>query len=253
MKLSIESNNFAIDLALFNQIPLYHLVNPCSRKLFNLNVYQLILILITIIIECIIIYGLTGHFIDMEDTTDEISALLLIFANIVNLMTLLKITNLVCKANNIWELLNTLRVNFLTSKHCRKNINILFNYHEKSTKIIYFVSSFLVLGYFIWAGFPLLFYATSFQDVDSAFPTSQRMDNILNYRFPVNVYTYNKYFILFYIIELGILTLMVFMHAVFEIFIISFSYIIVAQYEIIALAFENVGCEESMTQNENGE
>lgn len=245
---SLDNSETVINLKLFKQLRLYQLFDPSTRKIFNFNIYQLILILILFVYVCIIIFGLSGYIVGTKITPDNISESLILCTHIVNIVTLLKAINFLYKANDIWELFNVTRINFLTSRHCRKYINNHKKYQKLSSKIVNCIITMTIISGVIWTTFPLVLYAKSFGDLNAV----ERFENILNYRFPVTISTYNKYFILFYIMELIITMIVAFLQINFTIYIVSFSFVIVAQYKIIALAFASIGYDDQMTRIDDG-
>lgn len=254
MSCSLKPYDVAFNLELIKQIRFYHLLDPNSRKIFNVNVYQFILVLITFICECLLIYGLLGYFIEMEDTIDSIAVLLLIFVTIINILSVIKAITFMYKANDIWSLFNVARINFLSSVRCRDYSNIHYKYGDISIKTTYFLFVMAILGNLVWGAYPLVLYAMSIGDVHTDSTTNRRrIENIINYPFPVTVSTFNNNFFCFYIIELIILTFNLVIYAAFDIFIVSFSFVLIAQYEIINRAFENIGYDECRHQNNDGE
>lgn len=244
----LDSKKVTVNLALFNKMYFYRLFDPSSKKIFNCNVYQLILVFINFMVACFLISGHLGYFIDREFTTDNIVILQIIFVNIINVLSLLKTIIFVYKAKDIWNLFNVTRVNFLASKQCHNYIDVHKNYGDISTKLTYLLSFMGFAGAFVWGLYPLVMYAISNGDMNEENTTNLRIENIMNLPFPVTaVYTYNNYFIFFYILELSNLIFNVFIHAVYDIFIVTFSFALIAQYEIITKAFEKMGYTEQIT------
>lgn len=251
MSYLLESNKSFID-SLFKRIRFYDLLDPSSNKMFNYNVYKLISVLIVFIIGCCMIYGQMGYFIQMEDSIDTVDSLLIIFIDLITSLSSLKIIMIVYKANDIWDLLNATRINFLTSGHCQKYIHYIHYYSNLSTKISYLLIVLLIGGLLTWGGFPLVIYAISFRNVNADCVQKERIVTAINYRYPLTINTFNEHFILFYMIELAILTFDVFVHGVFDIFIVSVGFTIIAQYEIITRAFENICAKEQIVQIYDG-
>jgi len=250
---SLEPNKIVINIPLFKQVRLYQLFDPNTRKILNVNVYCITLVLITVIVQCIVVYGLLGFLVEMEDDIDDITSFLLIFFHSMNTLVILKIIVFVYKANEIWDLFDIANIHFLDSEKCRKHIGILRKYGDLSIKITNLLR-FLPIATFIgWSLFPLMTYMTSSGNHDSdRMTTNQRFNCIYNFRFPVTVRNFNYHFVLFYIMELMTLIYSLVVHTVFDIFIISFCSVIIAQYEIVARAFEDVGCDEIIPSNDNG-
>lgn len=243
---SLKSNKVAIHLKLFKSMGFYHLLDPNCKKVFNFNVYRLTLVFFNIIFLCLTIYGNFGYFIEMDDYTDDITTMMTTYVDIMFFSISLKIIVFVYNADKIWDVFVVARIHFLISNKCRKNIYILQKYKKLSTKITQIISIVSIGTVIIWSVLPLVYNMTFSHKIN------QRMGNILNCRFPLTVYTYNNYFILLYIIEFAVLSFGVFVFLANDVFIISFGFVIMAQYEIIIKAFENIGYEEHTAQSVDG-
>jgi len=71
---------------------------------------------------------------------------------------------------------------------------------------------------------------------------NQRLEGVLNRRYPLNVNTYNHYYVLFYALEtiIGIQTIYTLL-MIDILLLFSISWAIIVQYEILAVAFKNIG------------
>lgn len=244
---SLESDKIVINIALFKRIRLYQLFNPNNRKILNMNVYHLILVLITVMIQCIVVYGLFGFFIEMEDDIDDVTSFLLIFFHSMNTLIVLKTIVFMCRANEIWNLFDVAYPHFLNSKKCRKHVGILHKYGNLSIKITNGLCLLPIATFIGWSAFPLITYITSSKNPD----LNKRFSCIYDFRFPVTISDYNNHFIWFYIMELVTLIYSLVIHTTFDIFIISFCCVLIAQYEIMARAFEDVGRNETISDIDN--
>jgi hypothetical protein len=155
-------------------------------------------------------------------------------------MCLIIIFTFISKANNIWNLLNVIRMHFLTSTQCQKHIGILQKYRKISIKITNYISFLTIISSILWFLYPLVLML--FQK-EKAYKSNQRFENIFNFRFPVTNSYYNYNFVIFYIIELFIGLPLAYMHSVNEIFFISLCCVMIAQYEMIQIAYKNVNSE----------
>lgn len=250
---SLEANRIVINIPLFKQICLYQLFNPNVRKILNVNVYRLALVLLTVIVQCIVVYGLFGFFIEMEDEIDDVTLSLLIFFHSMNTLIVLKTIIFVYKANEIWNLFDVAYEQFLSSAKCRKHVGILQRYGNLSVKFTNMLCFMPLMTFTGWSAFPLMTYMMTSGNLDSdGITANQRFNCIYNFRFPVTIHYFNNHFLLFYFMELVTLFYSVAIHTIFDIFIISFCCTLIAQYEIIARAFEDVGHIETIPHIDNG-
>lgn len=221
-----------------------------SAKIFNVNGHRLAWILITFSIQIIIAFGLVGFFVETEDTVDEILLMHLLLYYINNCMCLFKIIVFVRKADCIWQLFDVSKMNFIDNRRCRKHVEILRKYRALSVKLTDFFSNYAIIATVGWALSPLVVNFSSAND------DSKRFENVFNFRFPVTTFVYNNYYFAFYLMELVVTVYLVYTYVVFDLFVFSFCYTIIAQYEVIALAFENIGYnlpKSTSRQNDNGE
>nr|UMT69229.1 odorant receptor 38 [Myzus persicae] len=243
---SLESNEVAINLKLFKLFRFYHIFYPYSEKLCNFNVYHLAWYIINCVIGGIIIYGLLGHFTEMEDDIDIIFYIQILFCYLLYSLSLLKIITFLYKANDIWDLLSVTRINFLTSTQCQAHIGILHKHRSKSIQITNVISGFGIMTTLEWILFPLVLWLLPKTNANGS---NQRFENIFNFRFPVTISEYNNNYFIFYIMESSIAVFMLYVYVVIDVFFISVCYVIIAQYEIIKRAYESVNCEQSPKNN----
>lgn len=232
-----RSDDVTINLPLFKMFRFYHLFDTGSAKIFNVNVYRLVCVLITSAVQIVLAYGISGFFVDTGDEIDDVLVLHLLFYYMINCMCLFKIIVFVYKADRIWDLFDVSRVEFLGSGPCREHTEILRKYGALSTRITNFFSGYAIVATVEWALLPLALNAYAYAN-DAG---SKRFENIFNFLFPVNTFAYNHYYLAFYLMELTVTVFLVYTYVVFDIFIISFCYTIIAHYEVIGLAFENIG------------
>jgi hypothetical protein len=86
---------------------------------------------------------------------------------------------------------------------------------------------------------------------ENANQSNRRLENILNFRFPVPVNYYNNNYVIFYIMESCIVMFLLYMHIVSEVFFVSLCFVMIAQYEMIKRAYENFN-GELICENNNG-
>ncbi|XP_022169050.1 odorant receptor 22b-like [Myzus persicae] len=229
-----------INLKLLKQYRFYHMLKFNETKILNCNVYRLILFLYGSIMTCMVVYGSIVLFVEMDDIISEADLFIVIFLTINFFFCVWRICTVLSKSNTICDLINVSRFNYLTSKHCCKHLNVLYDYRERTIKITnyFFVFSMIVLMQ--WIIFPIL--AITFKKSDFE---NIRSENVMNFRFPVSTHTYNQYFFIFYIMEVAIVTFPIYLIIVMDTLVLSFCCVIIAQQEVLSLAFRNIGHEEN--------
>jgi len=230
----IEVERVAINLSILKQCRFYHMIYPNSLQFFNQNVYRLFCLLFIAFNLCVLLLGHVGMLINKNNSFNDIDLLQLIFSYIFCYLSVIKISVFLHKANTVWELFDMARLDFLTSKSCRKNINTLYVCRDWIIKASsYFVFAILVLG-IQWMFMPLVINA--FDDT-----VNRRNQNVINIHYPVSNHTYNRYFVIFYVSELIVGLLSTYVLITIDILIMSFCWVIIILYQILTKSFTDVG------------
>jgi len=243
MMSSFEDSDVAINIKLYKLLCYYYLFDPNSPKIFGYHFYRFTAISITVFIQSFVSYGLLGCFMEMEDTVNDIEQFIFIFINLSNFLSVMIICVLTYKANDTWDLFDVTCIHFLKSEQCCKFKNkILEKVRNKSIKFTNFIFGFAFMTYTIWIMYPLVvnfFFITTDQN------NHQRYQNVFNLRYPVTINTYNKYYLFFYTIEL-ILGFFILYNSIFiDTFLVSFCWVLIAQYEILSEAFGSIEYKDS--------
>lgn len=242
-----EHTEVAINVPLFKLFCFYHLFNPNIKTIFNCNPYRLIIVLLVFSIQCFLILGviifLTGIQKDDFDHTHKFHVMLFVLMDTVNMI---RVFTFIHKANDIWDLFDVTRINFLTSKQCHKYIGLLRKYRQKSIQMTNIFFLLFVFTVTVWIFFPFINYFKNiwtFGIKDANIRDSmnnKRTENILNCMFPVSIHVYNTYYLIFYFIELMMTAVILCIQFFYQMFFISLSAVFIAQYEVIAQAFINI-------------
>lgn len=239
-----ESKCVAINLPLFRFYCLHRLLNPNIKSIFDFNAYRLIIFVITLITLLMTLVVWFSTLTDDVTTNDDVQMMQLLLIYTVYFRTVLIVITCVYKANDIWNLFDVTRVNFLTAGDCQKHIHVLHKYRKLSIQITNFISLFLIETDIVWILSPFVLNGSSSSPPHEADVINQRNRSILDLSFPVSVYVYNNYYFAFYAMELLFLMQMAYVNLVFNIYFISFCCVFIAQYKIISLTFENIAYKD---------
>lgn len=240
-------NNFkipevVINAELFMRYRFYRMFDPNSKNIKNWNIYQLVFITFTAVAQLVVLYGSFGFIVEMEDTLANIELYILMGVHIENYILLMKMIVILYNANSIWELFDVTRFNFLTSEHCCKNNKLLVKYRDVSIKLtnIYSFCTYVMMTQ--WTLYPTL--------INTFMPNgnNQRLENICNFRFPVNLQNYNQNYIIFWAMEMVVSIFFGYGFLAFDVLLISFCYAIKGQYEVLTEAFEEIGIESELSK-----
>lgn len=243
---SLGNNDVAFNLALFNKLRFYHIFEPNGTKIFNYNAYKIACVISIVYILSVNIWGLLGIMYTSGDEMDEIGFMQLLYSHLHCLQTSFKIAVCIYKADEIWDVLDVTRVNFMNSARCSKHIRILHEGRDTSIKITNFLYGFITLTIFVWFAFPLFVNVTTANGVING----RRYENILNFRFPVTTQSYNRHYVWFYAAEVIVTIYLGYSILNIDILLISLVYVFIAQYEMHARAFEDVGHDQDIRQGE---
>ncbi|XP_022175106.1 uncharacterized protein LOC111037054 [Myzus persicae] len=242
----LQDHEVAINLALFKRYQFYHIFDPNGSKLLSYDTYKLTNVMFIVAVTTYNIFSAMCFFTDTVNSIDSVDLLLMIFIYSIIVISLLKITVLLYNADQIWELFDLARLDFLTSKRCRKNIGILIKYRDTSITITNLYQNYSTIVFIIWMVVPLIL--NTFVLVEGP---NQRYHNIFNMQYPVSASIYNRYYYLFYLMEIAMGIFVLNYSMIIDNFLISLCWAIIAQYEVITTAFENIGndCELENLQN----
>lgn len=236
----LHDDESAINLALFKQYRFYHIFDPDSPKIFNYNCYRLVNVVYIVMVMIFFVYSTLGFVVDTGDTVDSIDITLTMFIYTVAALSFLKICVFLYKADNVWDLFDFTRLDFLTSSRCRDNITVLHKYREMSIKITNIFLKYFTAVFITWLFAPLIF--NTFIGIDV---TNQRYQNVFNLRYPVNASFYNQHFLVFYLIEFAMGIFILYYSVIVDNFLISMCLSTIGQYEVLNLAFKSIGHEEN--------
>ncbi|VVC43746.1 Olfactory receptor, insect [Cinara cedri] len=241
-----ESLSLAVNLTLFKRLGFYYLFNPNGNTICDVNVGRVSGMMFTLVAQIIIVFGALGLFsVGEDDAIDHTVRVQLLFSYLIDAQCLVKTATFVCKVNGIWLMLGVARSDFLAGTQCRRHVTVLCWYRSRSVTITNVLIGFAMAAAVEWALYPVASNSLSAEDTGQ-WRRQKRFENIINFRFPVSVHTYNERYLLFYAAELWVTVFLVYVYMIFDVFFISFCCDILARYEMIARAFENVGFNKTV-------
>jgi len=232
----------AINLKILKQCGFYQMFAPNSKNIFGWNVYFLSFIVLTVITQCLIGFGNLGFLFDLKDINTNVDLFLIIFATSFNYLTVLKVVILMFNKTKVLELLDVTDMKFLKSKHCRNNIEILYKYRDRALRLTNLYFNFCIFVLFQWVTFPIIL--NSF--ITFKKPDNQRLENVINRPYPIDINTFNKYYVLFYVFEAIIAIKSIYLLLMVDLLLLSIGGAIIVQYEVLASAFKNIGHNENL-------
>ncbi|XP_022176583.1 uncharacterized protein LOC111037989 [Myzus persicae] len=232
---TFNDHTAAINLKMLKQFGFYQMFDPNSKKIFGWNVNQLSLIALIVITQCLLGLGNCGFLFELEDPMNNIDLFLNIFSTSHSCFITWKMIILMFNKKKILDLLNVTDLNFLKSQQCCNNNTILHKHRNRVLKLTNLYITITIVCAIQWIIFPIMvnFFITNKKD-------NHRIDSIINRRYPVDVKTFNKYYGLFFVIEMIMAIQSIYLIPMVDILLLSIGWAIVVQYEVLALAFMNM-------------
>lgn len=196
----------------------------------------------------IVVIGLYGVF-NNYSVKHILISIQQIFVMILIMVNVLKMMTITCNAEELWDLLNVSHESFLSSNHCKKYFHKLIE-RGKLFERTYFL---LVLIYgcttISWIIMPRIMSTFNVNEETQNIGNSYKFC-IINFRYPVSLEDFNKYFDAFYLIEMILALFNSYGFTIFDLFITVILELISTQYEIVSTAYTNL---EVIVENESGE
>lgn len=244
---TFKEHEVAINLKLLKQCGFYQIMfNSSHTRIIGWNFYRFFFIIFIVITQCLIVFGNLGFFIKIDDTLSFVDYFLIIYANVHNLFLLFKMSLLINNAKQIWGIIEVAHLKFLKSTQCRKNLRVLDKHRNRVIKITNIYCIFCIIVIIQWIIFPLVI--KIFKSYDQG---NQRIQNIINMPYPVSIHTFNQYFIIFYIFETCMSVYLMYGLLMVDLFLLSFGWIIIAQYNVLAITFKRIGHEVTSQMGKN--
>lgn len=240
-----DGRRVAFSLSPYKQLGFYQILDPNGPHLYGYHILSTILKIFLLFVQCITIFGVLGFFIEIED--DEVNydesntfEIIIILTNCT--LSSLKIYTLLSNAKLIWKFFDLTCVDFLKSSQHNNGIRTKFTKRcKRSTTITNWIARCFLMGMILWFMGPFIANNKQFEPLHIA---RGRYQNIINIKFPVTVNIYNKYYYVFYFMEISIGFCIVYGSVLVDAFLMSFCWIIAAQYQSITTSYEIFGHDQ---------
>lgn len=235
----LNNDEFVINLKLLKQSRFYCLIDPNGRRIFSYNIFRLIFLIIFVAIHMVVIYSNLGLIVEVDYQLSNVEFFLIMFADLLNSITFYKTWILLYRMDKIMDLFDVTRIDFMISKQCCKNNKILYGYRNTINKYTNFYCIFCIVVFIQWIIFAYLGHLLGpGKSEDHRFP------NVINMPFPVNIQTYNQYYVIFFVLETICGVFLLYCNLMIDVYLLSYGWIIIAQYEVIYLAFKDLKIED---------
>lgn len=239
MDSSNEDSEVIINLKLLKRARFYSIIiEPNGKKIFGYNINRIIFAII-FVINTLVFYSNLGFFVNVDYKLSNSEFFLILISDLESYLTFFKMCLFFYHLDKIVDLVDVTRVDFLTGELCRKHNKILYGYRNTIKKVTdyYFIFAYVVgIQWIIFAILNKIFF---FVDENS----NRRIPNIINMPFPVNAHVYNQYYVFIFAIESTFPIFLLYCSLMIDIFVLSFALIITFQYEVLSLAFKDLGHE----------
>lgn len=230
-----------LGLTMYKQLGFYQLLDPQGPRIYGYHVFSTIMKMFLLIVQIIVIFGVIGFFVDVDDNKTKNSnsfELIVILTNCT--LSSLKMYTLVTNADVIWKLFDITCMDYLRcSQHNKRIIGDLVKNWKWSTTVTNLIARSFLSGLFLWILGPFI----AQENYSTESTGSHRYQNIINVKFPVTTEFYNNYYFAFYSMEVAIGFCIVYGSVLVDAFLMSFCWIISAQYKSVTTAYEMFGHE----------
>lgn len=236
-----------INLKLLKLCRYFGLIDQNGKKILGYNIDRLIFTISVCFVQIIAFYSNLGFFVnvDYKLSTDEF--FLILFADVLNYLTFFKTCFFFYRVNNVVELLDVTRLDFLMSILCRKNNKILYVYRDLIKKYSNYYNIFTMAIVTQWISFAYLRHVF-FEDENI---DRRRWTNILSMPYPIKTHVFNEYYNFIFAIELIAMVFTLYSTLMIDTFLFSYGWIITLQYEILGLAFKDLGYKKNRLSGNN--
>jgi len=192
---SFNEQDILINFNLFKRLKFYQIFYSDGTKNFGWNIHQLFYIVFGLVGLCIQCYGLSTSFFNNCKNISKIDYFLMVYASSQMYQSYWKIFKCLKDRNRLLDLFKLAQLDFLRSEECAKYSKVLYKHHDKNFK---FANYFLIISFVViiqWFVFPLVI-----NEILNFENSNVRAQNIINFCFGVSTQTYNKYFLIFYLL-----------------------------------------------------
>ncbi|KAE9531902.1 hypothetical protein AGLY_010104 [Aphis glycines] len=235
-----NEQNILINFNIFKELQFYQIFYSSGIKIFGLNTHQLFYIFYALVALCIKSYGISTLFSTNCKFLSYIDYFIIFY--VVNQMYLSfwKLFKCLNDRNRLLDLFKIAQLNFLTSEECTKYSKVLYKHRDKNSKFVnyYLIFSFVVI--LQWFIFPIVINQILYFENSNV-----RAQNIINLCFGVATLTYNKFVLIFYLLEIIVTSLTVYILIMMDTLIISLCSAIIYHQEVLIYAFKNIGYEDN--------
>nr|UMT69223.1 odorant receptor 24 [Myzus persicae] len=244
--MGLQNEHSIINLQYMKITGFYQLLIPSDGvKLFNINIYKTAFIVQILILSVTTIMGFYSIYAFINDVNQIFNYTIIIFA--AN-FAIFKYYFIIKNAKTIWNFMhNMMSTNFLCYKGHTKEIYKIGR-NRSSTLIL--------ISFGLWSNIVLYWSLSAILSKNSYFKLKFK-DGVYNYRsnaidlvYPVTDTFYNKYFLVFYLLETILLIFWSQMMWVFDILMISVCISIEHQLKTIAASYSLIGLNHNeLTRN----
>ncbi|XP_022160392.1 uncharacterized protein LOC111026600 [Myzus persicae] len=235
---SKQEKQYIFNMKLARIICLYQILIPNSTSIFGYNIYHIV-----IVIFGSFMFAISMLFpIGLLYLRNDIIAIMYYMGCISNfLLSSFKMGNILYHAKDIWKCIDVTSFNYISYKHYDRNV--FKNWQTRSIRITYIYIVIALSAFFCWIFSPSVMNKSiiTIRNIDGSY-SKYRM-NIFNIYLIASHETYNKYFYIFYAIEIIISICYVYFTIVFDVLMLLLCFAISYQLETISNTIRSLGHE----------
>ncbi|XP_025195448.1 odorant receptor 4-like [Melanaphis sacchari] len=241
---SKQEKQYIFNMKLARIMGLYQILTPNSTKIFNYNIYHVVIVFFgsfMFIISMLFPIGLLY-------LRNDIIAFMYYMGCINNfLLSSYKMGNILYYSKDIWKCIDVTSFYFVSYKHYDRNL--FENCQKRSIRITYIYIVIALFAFFCWIFSPCVMNKSiiTIRNIDGSY-SNYRM-NIFNIYLLASHETYNMNFYIFYIIEIIVSVCYVYFTIVFDVLMLLICFAISYQLETISNSIKLLGYEIATQDN----
>lgn len=231
-------------------IGVYQMLDPNTKRVFNINIYALINMILIIITTIMTVIGLTGFVYNTDDSMDiGLKKMQMIFYIFSILSGNLKIITILYNSKAIQKLFSITQESFLSSKRYK----IMYNFKMENCRkqMLKYYPWYLLIFIFTavtWITTPIIVNTMANKEIQNNYAIHRV--NVVNMKYPINEETYNTFYYVIFVLESVMCMYCGFGLVIFDLLIFTFLAIIATQYEMIIYAYESLKFEDERNYGE---
>lgn len=244
MNATIGKSDYSLDWKLARYMGLYQILNPNGVKIYGYNPYHIVItgvILGSCVVMMLDSIALYNSMLDLSLYLYSITLIVLFCSLFFKLWIIMR------NSDKIWDCFEVTKSNILLYKGYDKKI--FQRWSRRSERFSYGLAILLIFASIGWALSPVIFNNTYIVTKNIDGSVNKYSLNIFNFNFMVTDTTYNRYFYVYFFIELVIYIFSVMIAIITYLIMVIMCHTISGHLETICNVIESLGHDQTFSDN----